>query len=298
MAGEITTRCPECKSILKLKDNSTLEKKVRCPKCKQPFVVKEIPQKQGLDPLDEFDDTPAMPPVTRKRTTAKKSGRKRAKSKSGHWPVPAIIAGGCVLAVMLIVGAILMLNRNSEERESNVVAQNDAVGETNNAGSAQNVDNVDVATPAAAVPAQNPHLNSPQITPAGAPQPDQPPQPAPQSSTRPDPIEIVVSNPKVVRRSHGEFEVELPYSTVGEFEIFDSRSVLEVKVRPSQEASWVPAHLDNLNRTVMDKPEGTIRERFKVLRRTQTGEHFLDDLKAGRSQISNAIEARQLSLEN
>jgi hypothetical protein len=118
MADLISIRCPKCKAKLKLKNRSAIGKKVPCPKCKQPFVVKPLPKPEDepdfLSELDSFDEDyglpdedyggPALPPIPGRRTSSRQGSRKR--SQSTNWQKPALIAGGSLLGVVVLVGLI------------------------------------------------------------------------------------------------------------------------------------------------------------------------------------------------
>ncbi len=130
MAGPIFVRCPKCKAKLKLKNRKAVGKKVPCPKCKQPFVVKplQVERKRLRRPReseddddflsnlesfdedygapDEDDGATALPPIAGRRSSSKKSTQKR--SKPVHWQRPALIAGGGLLGVVLLVGLVWM----------------------------------------------------------------------------------------------------------------------------------------------------------------------------------------------
>jgi predicted Zn finger-like uncharacterized protein len=124
MAGALSIQCPHCQATLKLKNRKAIGKKVPCPKCKQPFVVKPLPEPDAEDDflgdVDSFDDDygapeeaygeTARPPVSGPRSTSKKSKKKSSakRSKSSGWQNPALMAGGGLLCVGLLVGVVWM----------------------------------------------------------------------------------------------------------------------------------------------------------------------------------------------
>lgn len=133
MTGPLSVRCPKCRAKLKLKSSKAVGKEVPCPKCGEAFVIK-LPKKREPEPepednflegLDEFgeedygapDDTPddddedfsedygspAPQPARRGRSSSRRGDRKRS-SQPINWQLPAMIAGGCLLVIALVVG--------------------------------------------------------------------------------------------------------------------------------------------------------------------------------------------------
>src|SRR5258708_11620353 len=111
MSESISVECPQCGAKLKLKNRSSVGKRVPCPKCKTPFVV-EAPaadDESGFmsvsEPDDEFavpadDDVAAqmsgLPPIRSGRSKAQKSPKKQ-RAGLGNWQKPALLAGSILV---------------------------------------------------------------------------------------------------------------------------------------------------------------------------------------------------------
>ena len=145
-------------------------------------------------------------------------------------------------------------------------------------GGNQRVVDADTEPPADADAAQVSGSSSSQSPPTEASEPVADATPSPDAPpVRPDPIEIVISDPKVVRKSYGKFEVELQYSTVGDYQDERTSSRLKASVRRSDAFGWSAGRLNlSFFPKVMDGPEGTIRQEFELTRTDQT--LFLDEL--------------------
>jgi hypothetical protein len=143
MANPVSTRCPKCKAVLKLKSSAAVGKKVPCPKCQHPFVVKPLAKKTKpvppveddfLNGLDEYEDDygeEALPPTPSRSRSSKKSSKKK-KSQPAIWKNPGVVIGGSAVGVLLIVGVALLASsvfssKAPEEGKSTEVA--DAVGD-------------------------------------------------------------------------------------------------------------------------------------------------------------------------
>lgn len=109
MAEPLSTQCPHCDKILKLKTTASLGKKVACPRCSEPFVVKRYKELEVIeDDVDEYEDyeTPEdeVEEVRPRRSSSRSGGRssKKGKKKSGggaKWLMPLLIGIGVVVGV-------------------------------------------------------------------------------------------------------------------------------------------------------------------------------------------------------
>jgi len=119
MSIAISIQCPHCQVTLKLKNRKAIGKKLPCPKCKQPFVVKPLSEDEDdfVGNVDSFDEDYGEPegnggnspsPVLGRRSTLKKSKTKSSvkRSKSPGWQKPALITGGSLLGIGVLVGLV------------------------------------------------------------------------------------------------------------------------------------------------------------------------------------------------
>lgn len=141
MSSPISTQCPQCEAILKLKSSSAIGKKISCPKCGTPFVV----EAQHDTPLDDYgadyeDDYGAErpPALPRKAGSARRSSKKKQESVWKRNRV--MIACGIGLFLLVdVVFAVMFFGAFTGEEESEiappketVVAENDTKPEPKN----------------------------------------------------------------------------------------------------------------------------------------------------------------------
>lgn len=111
MTEQVAVKCPNCRAVLKLKNRSSVGKRVPCPKCKTPFVVESAEDLEGndleflkvtepdADPERETDEISKLPPTTgrtKKKPPAKPPWRM-------NWLKPVLFVAVAMLVVGLVV---------------------------------------------------------------------------------------------------------------------------------------------------------------------------------------------------
>src|SRR5579872_344904 len=136
MSEAISIECPKCHAKLKLKNRSSVGKRVPCPKCKTPFVVKAPADNEELDFMniaepepDDFADEAESEedqeaealPSTPRRSSSRKPAKKKTAAASGARQ--AALIGGIVFVLLAALGGagyvILALLR--EQVDSNKI---------------------------------------------------------------------------------------------------------------------------------------------------------------------------------
>ncbi len=150
MSNSIQASCPHCQTKLAANNPDLVGKKVKCPKCSQVFVFSVasdpsalvIPQTLAADPNDPFADLPSDPPAGNDPFGGLPSdplgspaprpqiGRRNRPGRGGApaWIKPALIGGGALAGVALLVLLIMMLTSG---RSSNVVDMTYLPADTN-----------------------------------------------------------------------------------------------------------------------------------------------------------------------
>lgn len=110
MSDQVLTQCPECSARIRVPE-AAVGKTVRCPKCSTPFRVAAAAGAAPGRSRSQERPRAGRPSTTRGRSTSGRSRRsgKRGKKKaaaSGAWKLPALIAGGVLIGVGSIAGAI------------------------------------------------------------------------------------------------------------------------------------------------------------------------------------------------
>lgn len=104
MSTPLSITCPHCATRLKLKDSSSVGKKVPCPKCKQPFVVEAPPEPEE----DEFEFgeevSEAEEAMDEEPEPAAPAARRKPAKKSSRGSNLPLIIGGSVVGVLLLAG--------------------------------------------------------------------------------------------------------------------------------------------------------------------------------------------------
>ena len=130
MTGPIQVECPHCFSTLKLKNPSSIGKKVRCPKCSDPFVVEAMdePEDDFLADIDlggdDYGAPQALPQPGRRKLKRSKKPRSPVGSEAGApvsydennsnglgvmvWILAGMAGGAVGMAIWVGVGYLLL----------------------------------------------------------------------------------------------------------------------------------------------------------------------------------------------
>lgn len=116
--AEVSTQCPHCEKVMKLKSSAMLGKKVACPKCGESFTIKRYKEPEEVEEYEDVEEDYGEPAedyeeyeeeAPRRRSSASSSSR-RSKGKTGKksrgtptWVAPLMIG----IVVVLGLGGVI-----------------------------------------------------------------------------------------------------------------------------------------------------------------------------------------------
>jgi tetratricopeptide (TPR) repeat protein len=132
MSSRLKATCSHCLSVLTLKDERAVGKRVKCPRCSEPFVVEITPEEdEFIEEYDEFvdegewesddyssgnsdgwDEADAWDaePAPRRSRPAGSSGRSRRQVAASSKSKPVLLIGGAIaVAAVLVIAVVGML---------------------------------------------------------------------------------------------------------------------------------------------------------------------------------------------
>ena len=130
MSSRLKATCSHCQSVLSLKDERAVGKRVKCPRCGEPFIVEITPEE--VEFVDEFDDEDAWesneyasgssdaweeadewdaePAPRRSRSvggSGRSSGCSRKQAAASSKPKPILLIGGVIAGAAVVVIAVV-----------------------------------------------------------------------------------------------------------------------------------------------------------------------------------------------
>ncbi len=110
--AEVSTQCPHCEKVMKLKSSAMLGKKVACPKCGESFTIKRYKEPEEVEEYDDAEEDYGEPAedyedyeedAPRRRSASSSSRRSKGKTAKKSRGTPTWIAP-LMIGIVVVLG--------------------------------------------------------------------------------------------------------------------------------------------------------------------------------------------------